>query len=234
MQNKKNLLSSFLPLFLLLILLIGLFLGLFFFSYHYYSKREKFTNSNEEIGTIVLLGDSILKNNSYVLDENKDSIEAILSSQSNKKIVNYASDGSKIINVYQQLDSIPNKWNRSTTTIFLSIGGNDIISNYILNNRTQNIKLDYLFNDYQELIATIQTKMDQCNLRLLDVYYPRDSNFRKYQPIIQEWNDLLMNHYSYNVVPISKHITNHNDFTQIIEVSTSGGEKLARLMLNSS
>jgi lysophospholipase L1-like esterase len=234
MQNKKNVLSSFLPLFLLLILLIGLFLGVFFFSYHYYSEREKFTNSNEEIGTIVLLGDSILKNNSYVLDENKDSIEAILSSQSNKKIVNYASDGSKIINVYQQLDSIPKKWNRPTTTIFLSVGGNDIISNYILNNRTQNIKLDYLFNNYQELIATIQTKMDQCNLRLLDVYYPRDSNFRMYQPIIQQWNNLLMNHYSYNVVPISKHITNHNDFTQTIEVSNSGGEKLARLMLNSS
>jgi lysophospholipase L1-like esterase len=132
------------------------------------------------------------------------------------------------------LDSIPKKWNRPSTTIFLSVGGNDIISNYILNNRTQNIKLDYLFNEYQELIDTIQTNMDQCNLRLLDVYYPKDSNFRKYQPIIQEWNDLLLNHYSYNVVPISKHITNHNDFTQIIELSNSGGEKLATLMLNSS
>ena len=199
------------------------------------SNKEGFNPDNQYF---LLLGDSVLNNEVYVV--NGKSVNQLLKDRTDGKTTCLAKNDANITSVYNQLENLPDKLKEASdkTTIFLSVGGNDIISNFILEKNQDNKKdpdnrkLNHLFLRYQQLITAIQTKMDQCTIRLLNIYYPRDTNFRKYQPIVQQWNDLLQNHYPYNVVTINKYFTNHSDFIQSIEPSSSGGEKLANLLLN--
>ena len=92
-------------------------------------KNNKNNNKNKK-ETLVLLGDSILKNNSY-MDYNEKSVEHLLKEKSNNNCFNYAEDGAIIIDCYDQLDKIPDDLNNKRTTIYLSVGGNDIINHYI-------------------------------------------------------------------------------------------------------
>ncbi|MDA3939841.1 MAG: SGNH/GDSL hydrolase family protein, partial [Spirochaetia bacterium] len=81
---------------------------------------------------ITLLGDSIFDNGSYV-DKNKDvttHLREIV--QKNCKVSLCAVDGAMIDNVAKQLDYIP----ADSTSVFLSIGGNDVLQykNVLTNN----------------------------------------------------------------------------------------------------
>ena len=72
---------------------------------------------------IVLLGDSIFDNATYVWPTRKPLIVYLneyLYKKSKATLV--AQDGAKIVNVYHQIESIP----EDTTRIFLSIGGNNL------------------------------------------------------------------------------------------------------------
>ena len=78
--------------------------------------------------TIVLLGDSILKNNSYV--SNGKGVDNLIEER-NQNVVSLAVNNSKIVDVYGQINEIPLDINNKSTFIFLSSGGNDILSFYV-------------------------------------------------------------------------------------------------------
>jgi len=211
--------------------------------YKYYVLKEHFSNSNiysnsnnnTNNKTYVLLGDSIIKNNSFV--KNGKGIDDILNEKTNGNSYCYAKDDSTIVDIYSQLDSIPSDLNNKNTIVFLSVGGNDILNNYVNNDvDTKNTKvLELIFNAYKKLFKSIQTKMNETKLVLIDIYYPTNIKFSQYKPILEEWNKLISDFASFNdnnsnnlqVLKISNILTESTDFTLNIEPSETGGEKIA-------
>ena len=216
-------------LYILLLCFIIIAVSTFTHYYKYYILREPFGN-NKLDKTYILLGDSILKNNSYV--KNGKGIDDILNEKTNGNTKCYAKDESTVVDVYSQLDSIPSDLNKKSTTIFLSVGGNDILNNYA--DKEVSIKdtkvLGPMFNAYKTLIKSIQTKMDESKLVLLDIYYPTNIKLSQYKPILEEWNKMITDFASSNnieVISISNILIESTDFTLNIEPSESGGEKIA-------
>jgi len=197
-------------------------------------NTETFSNNNKN--SIVLLGDSILKNNSYV--KNGMSIEDILREEKGDKLHCLALNNSTVVDVYSQIDSIPLELNNENTTIFLSSGGNDILLQYVDKHDSDvsdSHVLNVIFIAYKKMVKSLQTKMNKVKIVLIDIYYPTSNQFSQYKPIVQEWNQLLEKYSdekSYGLIKISKTVTASDDFTLSIEPSEKGGEKIARSILN--
>jgi hypothetical protein len=196
---------------------------LFFFSFWsvYYERNyiEKFTQISKHI---ILLGDSMLNNKKYV--KNGKSIYDLLEKNCKKDtIFNYAVDGAFITDVYQQINKIPIDDNNSNTFIFLSIGGNNFIDT------TENI--DSIFEDYQNLVNSIQTKMNESNIILLNLYYPNNKEYHSYHERIKNWNTKLykfVNEKKLKILKVNNFLNEPEDFTSNIEPSEIGGEKIAQ------
>ena len=193
-------------------------------------------NNNNNNNSIVLLGDSILKNNSYV--KNGLSIEDILRDKRGDNLHCLALNNSTVVDVYSQIDSIPLELNNENTTIFLSSGGNDILSQYV-DKRDSDVSdsqvLNVIFIAYKKMVKSLQTKMNQSKIVLIDIYYPTSNQFSQYKPIIQEWNNMLekcAREKSFGLIQISKNVTESDDFTLSIEPSEKGGEKIAQSILS--
>jgi hypothetical protein len=203
------------------------------------NNNDKNKNNKNKKETLVLLGDSILKNNSY-MDYNEKSVEHLLKEKSNNNCFNYAEDGAIIIDCYDQLDKIPDDLNNKRTTIYLSVGGNDIIKHYIegLKNTKDTHVLNTMFDSYTELVKSIQTRMNLSKIVLLDIYYPSEPYYKKYYGIINKWNKKIYDFASnpqnkiYGVLKVSKILNNQNDFVFDIEPSATGGEKIVNLIIN--
>ena len=121
--------------------------------------------------------------------------------------------------------------------IFLSSGGNDILSFYVdqHGDTTDTGFLNTMLAAYKSLVKSIQTRMNECQIVLLDIYYPTSNPFTQYKPILEEWNTLLENYARENslgLLQISKSVTAPNDFTLSIEPSEQGGEKIAQKILD--
>ena len=222
-------------LYILLLCFIIIAVSSFTHYYKYYVLRESFNNNNKSGKTYILLGDSIIKNNSYV--KNGKGIDDILNEKTNGNTYCYAKDDSTIVDIYSQLDSIPSDLNKDSTIIFLSVGGNDILNNYA--DKEVSVKdtkvLDPIFNAYKILIKSIQTKMNDSKLVLLDIYYPTNIKLDQYKPILEEWNRLIANFASTNnlqVINISNILIESTDFTLNIEPSESGGEKISKQIIS--
>ena len=193
--------------------------------------------SNENINgnkTIVLLGDSILKNNSYVSDGK--GVDNILEER-NATVISLAENNSKIVDVYSQINKIPLDINNISTFIFLSSGGNDILSFYVdqHGDTTDTGFLNTMMAAYKKLVKSIQTRMNKCQIVLVDIYYPASNQFSQYKPIIEQWNTLIANYArknSFGLLQISQTVTTSEDFTLGIEPSEKGGEKIAQLILD--
>jgi len=202
------------------------------------SNHESFnSNGNREEDTIVLIGDSILKNDMYV--NNNSSIEHLIN-QNDVMCVNFAQDGAVITDCFYQLDKIPSSLNNKHTTIYLSVGGNDIIDRYIERNTPvkNTDALNKMFQNYKKLVKSIQIKMDLSKLILIDIYYPPESFYKKYHGIINRWNAMLYKYASnsknniYEVLKVSKIMNQKMDFVYSIEPSESGGEKIVDLIMD--
>ncbi len=197
--------------------------------------KESFVTSNNR--TIVLLGDSILKNNTYTSD-GKGIDDLLL--ERNKQTYSYAVDNSNIVDVYNQINEIPIDLNNPSTTIFLSAGGNDILNYYQEGGKDvhDTSVLSTIFAAYKKMIKAIHAKMNQCNLVLLDIYYPDNNKYTQYHPIIREWNKLIYDYENQpsnninSVLRVSSMLTQNDDFTLSIEPSSSGGSKIANSILN--
>jgi len=216
---------------------------LFIFIVSYYNTykntyTEQF-NSNFNKQTFILLGDSILNNNAYV--DNENTVNQLLIERTNGKIICLAMDDSTINDVYNQLNSnsINDTLNNKYTTIFLSIGGNNILYNYVENINKDDTIIKTIFTEYKKLVKQIQHKFSNSNIVLLDIYYPNNSIYKQYHSIINKWNKMIYN-YAKNpknkissVFKISNILTQPEDFTLGIEPSSCGSIKLVNSLLNS-
>jgi len=190
--------------------------------------------TNKTARTIVLLGDSILKNNSYV--SNGKGVDNLLKERNNGEIYSLAENNSKIVDIYLQIDKIPIEINNNSTNIFLSAGGNDILSFYVdqKEDATDTSFLNPMFSAYKKLIKSIQTRMNKAKVVLLDIYYPDNISYKQFHPIIKEWNTKIYeyaNENNYTVLKISNNLTDTTDFTMGIEPSATGGEKITDMIL---
>jgi len=197
-----------------------------------YTVKEGLQQKNPYI---ILLGDSILKNNSYVSDGK--SVENILA-EKNVNVSCFAEDHAKIVDIYSQIDKIPIDMNNPNTFIFLSAGGNDILSYYVDQGHdiTDSSFLTPMLSAYKKLVKSIQNRMPQSKIILLDVYYPDNLKFKQYHSIIKEWNNMLYDFANnpanniYGVIRISNSLTSSEDFSFGIEPSSIGGKKIANLI----
>ena len=186
--------------------------------------------------TYILLGDSILKNDAYV--SNGKSVENLIAER-NKTTHCFAEDHSKIVDIYSQVDKIPIEFNSPDTFIFLSAGGNDILSHYVDQNQdiTNTGVLKPMFSSYKNVVKTIQTRMPNAKIVLLDIYYPDNLQYKRFHSIIKEWNEMVYGFAEnpknkiYNMLRISSYVTKNEDFSFGIEPSSSGGKKIADLIL---
>ena len=181
--------------------------------------------------TIVLLGDSILKNNTYV----KKGVDQFLNDSTDRDVVSLAQDGAVIGTTYKQLEHIPGDLNTNTTVCVLSVGGNNIIEDYINGSHqvedTEN--LTTLFDSYKALVKRLREKMDKAAILLLDIYYPTDEQYKEFYPLIDRWNKMQSEFAETgDVVKISTALTQPRDFVFAIEPSDKGGKKIADSILS--
>lgn len=210
-----------------LLLLVILIVSLYFSNF-----KEGFNNNNQ---TIVLLGDSILQNEAY-----GKSVESFLS-EKQKDVVCFAQDNATIGDIASQVNKLPTKTlNNSNTFIFLSAGGNNLLSHYVYQNQDVNNKsiLNNMFDNYKKLVNSIQDKLPNAKLILLDIYYPHGQSYHKFHTIIKEWNQMIYDYASkansniYEVLKISDTVNEKNDFSYGIEPSSQGGDKIASLIVS--
>ena len=240
-----------LSLFLLIVIIISIYVykKIYVYFYEIYQKFNKAyegfnnisTNNTNNTKNIVLLGDSIFNNSTY--SSNGKGVDNLIIEKTrgtNNKLYSYAEDYSKIVDIYSQINSIPSYLNSPNTTIFISSGGNDLLTYY--DDKGNNISdisvLTPMFTAYKKVLKNIKTRLPKCKIVLLDIYYPDNMHFKKYHPVIEEWNK---NIYSYandhkngihSVLKISNMLTDKSDFSFGIEPSSSGGEKIATGIMN--
>lgn len=219
--------------YLYIFILICFIIAVSYWNTYMSSYKEPF-NSNKQ--TFVLLGDSILKNDAYVSDGK--SVENLLVERTNNKTICLAVDHSKIIDIYSQVDKIPEELNSNYTTVFLSAGGNDILTHYVDqgNDSTDTSILGTMFGAYKKLIKSIQNKLPNANIVLLDIYYPDNMTYKQYHSVIDSWNQMVYDYASQNglsVLKISGVLTQSDDFSFGIEPSATGSRKLVDTILSS-
>ena len=198
-----------------------------------YNVKEGF-NTNR---TYVLMGDSILKNNAYVSDGK--SIESLVIERNNQ-MYSFAEDHSTISDIFIQVNKLPIKLNNPNTYIFLSAGGNNILVHYVDKNEdaTDTSVLKPMFGAYKNLIKSIQARLPEAKIVLLDIYYPNNLQYTQFHSIIKEWNNMIYDFAEntknniYSVIRISDYLTQNEDFSFGIEPSSSGGKKIADLILS--
>ena len=184
------------------------------------------TNKN-----IILIGDSMLQNKSYVT--NGKSITNILEKITPQNtIFNYAVDGTTISGGYHQITKIPIEFNNSNTCIFLSAGGNDIIDRAQSGSTNENI--DSIFDDYCKMVQSLKTKMNESKITLLTLYYPYSKDYHLYYGMIKDWNKKLetfAKDKGFGILKTNNLLGYPTDFTSNIEPSETGGEKIATSIL---
>ena len=201
-------------------------------------KDPFINNQNNQINSgknIVLIGDSMLNNSAYVFGGQSvpDLISKDLETKPGTTVYNFAKDGSTINDCYTQLDKISTELNNSSTIIFVSCGGNNI-----LNSRgATKINVNNLFDQYSELIKSIRSRASNARLNVLNLYFPTNTHYKSYYDTITEWNKLIEDNASilgYKVITTNKLLVAEDDFAYDIEPSYKGGKKIAAAILNTS
>jgi len=202
-----------------------------------YYKPSLYTEAFEQpkVKTIVLLGDSILKNNSYVTK----GVDERLNDSTDCKVVSLAQDKTTIGHTYKQIEEIPDSLNNTSTVLVLSAGGNDIIEDYIngpYEAEEDQSHLNRIFGSYKLLVKALRDKMDKARIVLLDIYYPTNNQYKEFYPLIKGWNEMQVEYASTSknsLVKISESLTKSNDFAFDIEPSDKGGKKVVEAILSS-
>ena len=210
----------------ILITLITLITFIPYITHNTNNTKEYFTQIKNK-KTIILLGDSVFNNNTYV--EKGKAVNELLekNADENTTIICLARNESTINTIYQQLSDVNIDLNDKLTTVFLSLGGNDI-----MNMREKNV--DDIFEKYNTLTKAITTKLPNVKLVLLNVYYP--PNKANYNSRIDKWNTMIDLQYKNNdknihILNLANLLTDPSDFVFDIEPSSTGGEKIANKIL---
>ena len=206
-------------LFLLLVALCGCIL-------YYHKIRysiEPFSNLKTE-RNIVLLGDSILKNNAYVRPIH--SVEYFLKQKTTVPIACLAVDGAVVGDVAAQIEQIPPA---TEHVIFLSVGGNDILKN-------KNVEVATLFTQYIALVQALQQQFANGKIVLLNLYVPPYINNMKKDALIEanikQWNLHMYTYVQQNpnleILPLDTLLFARGDFVADYEPSEVGGMKIVQ------
>ena len=192
---------------------------------------------NSATQNILLLGDSVFKNDAYVA--NGKSVNQLLNDKTNGRTICLAKNEATIADVYDQVGKIPDNLKSASdkTIIFLSVGGNDILnqSSDTGGEPVDSSVISTIFSAYKPLVKSIKTIMPNSQLVLLDIYYPNNIKYKQFHNAIREWNDKL---YEYakesniSVLRISDILTKPEDFTLGIEPSVIGSKILVDSILN--
>ena len=196
---------------------------LVYFAYNLYQHREGIQN---KVTHIVLLGDSIFQNNNYV--PKSKSVEYLLKEKLSIPSLVLAQDNAIIYDIPKQYNSMPLNLNAKTTNLYISIGGNDLLNLYEHNNTNNSKLFNMVWEIYKKTILML-IDSTQCNIILTDIYFITDPNYNKYIPMIKKWNSNLYqfaDQHKLNVFKISKILTQPKDFTNSIEPSVIGGNKM--------
>lgn len=228
-------------IFYFLIVLCIFFIGLMIYNEFYkhdvlYEGMDQPSKASKQ--TIVLMGDSIFKNNTYV--KKGKSVEDILENQYEGKIINLAKDDETINDMYTQINNLPVELNNKNTTIFVSIGGNDILKKYVYAENT-NVddfeKLYVIYLNYKGVLSKLREKFPVPKIILANLYYPQSVKYLRYKELIKKWNDLLFEYQNdpinkiNDILDVSLIMTDINDFSLCIEPSEQGGTKIAKQIL---
>ena len=216
-------------------ILTALMVAGFYVLVQFMSRIQESFDTNSLSPALVLLGDSILNNSSYVAQD--ESVEYLLRQKSQDSLVFLAEDNAFIHNVLQtQVPKIPS--NTTTKThIFLSAGGNDILD-AIANFTISTESIQHLFEKYKQLILAIQTKCPTSHLHLFNLYYPPSSLLKPYYKYIDTWNLLLrefvaQSNNALQEFPLSKLCFVELDFVHTIEPSAVCSKKIVQSIMTS-
>ena len=194
--------------------------------YYVYTQTsiESMTNNNTRL---VLMGDSILKNDSYV-DEGDSVGDQIKTLHENTLIV--AEDGGTVPDLKHQFENIPSLKDKSTE-IIISIGGNDLLQAYAFNDVNDLSGINTIFNEYVDFLTDIKNKCNS-SFTLCTIYYPKSESFIHFYDLIELWNSKLEVYTSAHgdkIIYLDDEMDRPSYFTHQIEPSNSGGAIIADL-----
>jgi hypothetical protein len=204
---------------------IYLLLGVIFMCLIQTSRIQEGLENNN---VVVLLGDSVFKNNSYV--EYKESVEYKLKNEIESLVL--AEDNSLIKDVIPQYKKMPKDFNNSNTYLFVSIGGNDLLNKYhYMTHDIENMtEFDKIWKEYEKTLLELKFKTD-CTLVLTDLYYIKDPDYVKYHDIIRKWNDNI-DKFCYEkdilIYKISNLVKEKKHFVNSIEPSKLGSDIIVK------
>lgn len=213
---------------LVLIFLVVIYLII---SYSKFPPKIIETLSNKDY--LILMGDSIFKNDVYVNDGN--SVGENLQSVHGNVIV-LAEDNAIIDDIEKQTSLIPNNAKKQNTKIVVSVGGNDLLNKYNFNDVNNLSHVDTIFNQYTSSINNLKNKYD-CEIILCNIYYPRSESVVRYYDIIDLWNSKIKNYAKVNnlkVIKLDENVDKEEYFTNEIEPSGKGSKIISDVILNSN
>ena len=174
---------------------------------------ETFSSKN-----IILLGDSILKNDKYV---KKNQTVTYLLKNLGYQVNCLARDNALVDNLSTQISNLKNI--DINAYYVISAGGNNIL---------QHRDMDMAFRQYKNFITKLENHVSQDKIILCTIYYP--PTHKHYFTKIKEWNNSLRNFAKgkYKLLRIDLFMNNVNDFTNQIEPSYLGSKKIVKYLNN--
>lgn len=174
---------------------------------------EAFSSKN-----IILLGDSILKNDKYV---KKNQTVTYLLKNLGYQVNCLARDNALVDNLSTQISNLKNI--DINAYYVISAGGNNIL---------QHRDMDMAFRQYKNFITKLENHVSQDKIILCTIYYP--PTHKHYFTKIKEWNNSLRNFAKgkYKLLRIDLFMNNVNDFTNQIEPSYLGSKKIVKYLNN--
>lgn len=190
-------------------------------------EKEGFENTNTGKRHIVLMGDSILKNDAYVKHGETVSDWVRNKSGADCECNTVAMDSAMIEDVYSQMEFIDLDWNTKDTFLFLSVGGNDLLSKHQSQSQSQGqqvLDVDAVFDSYAKLVSTILEEWNNTQLVLLNLYCPISKPHLC--AIVKKWNELQLQYANSKNIKVI-YIDSSEPNIRGIEPTSEGGEKIA-------
>lgn len=172
-----------------------------------------------EQNTIVLMGDSVLNNQTYV--PLGKSVEGQLTSRTSAHVLQLAEDNALIADVYKQIDKLPSSLDVPSTWIFISVGGNNLLRGHDETNT---------FQAWTILLQSLRVKMSNAHIVVFNVYLPANPQLASRKLSVDEWNKKV-NAAGYPVIDVNAMLTSPSDFVYDIEPSVQGTNSIVSAIL---
>lgn len=213
-----------------IIAILVLFSIILFGIYYKCVKSKKIVESLSNNDNIILMGDSIFANDPYV--NRGDSVGDMLQNEHGNVLV-VAQDNAIIDDLGYQFSKIPTKLNNDKTKIIVSVGGNDLLNQYMMSDVSKTDHVNTIFNRYTSSLNNLRNNSN-CEFILSNIYYPRSQDYTRYYDVIEIWNDKLGKYAKNNglkILDIDDKVDKRHYFTHDIEPSASGSSVITNNIL---